>query len=97
MNSQQIVHDFYNDLADKSEFNELKEVLMKVSQKLDNIKDDAPLINRLVNFIYYKGYLEHWNFTPQQEEYVQELAQIGSKAGLNGAYLSDYGNVHQFD
>lgn len=97
MNSQQIVHDLYNDLADNNDLAELKEVLMKVYKKLDTLKDDAPLINRLVNFIYYKGYTEHWKLTVKQEDLIQQLAQIGSKAGLNGAYLSDYGNLSQFD
>lgn len=97
--SKAIVHELYNDIAqtDGSDMNEIKEVLLKVYQKLDNVKDEVPLINRLVNFIYFKALNEHLSFTPSQDKLIGQSAQIGGKAGLNGVYRSDHGDKSQFD
>ncbi|RDX01553.1 immunity protein [Listeria kieliensis] len=99
MESKEIVHELYNDISKNSEtdMEEVKEVLLKVYNKLDRVKDDAPLINRLANFLYFKAFTEKLKFTRNQEELINKLAQIGGRAGLNGAYRSDYSSKGQFD
>lgn len=76
---------------------DVKEALLKVYKKLDTVNDDVPVINRLVNFLYFKGFTEHLKFTSSQDKLISELSHIGGKAGLNGSYRSDYTDKSQFD
>ncbi|QQP70176.1 bacteriocin immunity protein [Carnobacterium sp. CS13] len=93
--SKQIVHDFYNSI-DQSNMGDIKEVLLKVYTKLDDSKENAPLINRLVNFIYFTGFHQKLHFKPEQESMIRKLSKIGQNAGLNGVYRSSYGDKTQF-
>lgn len=97
--SKELVHKLYNDISEnnKNEMAEVKEVLLKVYKKLDKVKDDAPIINRLVNYLYFKAFTEHLKFTKSQNDLISKLSQIGGKAGINGSYRSNYISKSQFD
>lgn len=93
--SKQIVHDLYNDL-DQSDMKDIKEVLLEVYKKLEDNKENVPLINRLVNFIYFTAFNKKLHFSEEQENMVRQLSAIGQRAGLNGVYRSNYGEKTQF-
>lgn len=97
--SKKIVHNLYNDISKnkQADMDEVKEVLLKVYKKLDRVDDDAPIINRFVNFLYFKSFTEHLHFTRNQNKLINQLSYIGRKAGLNGAYRTNYGSKSQFD
>lgn len=96
---KETVHQLYNSISENSgvELDEIKEVLLKTYVKLDKTKDCTALINRLVNFIYFKGYPGNLKFTDSQIALINELTQIGKKAGINGIYRGDYTDKSQFD
>lgn len=99
--SKKIVHELYNDISknNNSEFTEILEVLKKVFIRLDKLEqkdDDSPLINRLVNYLYFTAYTKRLTFTEQQENLIRKLSSIGKYAGLNGIYRGDYGDASQF-
>lgn len=98
-NSKTIVHELYNEISTENhrDMEELKEVLLKVYNKLDRVSDDVPLINRLTNYIFFKGLTNHLFFSKKENELIRELSEIGGKAGLNGSYRADYGDLSQFD
>ena len=75
---------------------ELKDVLMKVYCKLDDKKENPPLIDRLVNYIYFTGFTNKLHFTQAQEKMISQLSFIGRTAGLNGVYRSNYADKSQF-
>ncbi len=57
--SKYLVHSLYNSLSKSKEnnFDDIKEVLLKVYTKLDLYDEkNIPLINRLVNYIYFTAY-----------------------------------------
>lgn len=97
--SKEVVHELYNDISENcdSSMDDVKEVLLKVYKKLDRVDDDVPVINRLVNFLYFKGFTEGLKFTKNQDKLITELSHIGRKAGLNGSYRADYTAKSQFD
>lgn len=98
-NSKYFVHSLYNSLSNysKSDFEDIKEVLLKVYVKLDlSDEKNIPLINRLVNYIYFTAYTKQLYFSPNEENIIKELSKIGKYAGLNGVYRSDYGDKSQF-
>ena len=97
--AQKIIHDLFNDLekSKDSSFKDIQDVLMKVYQKLDDPKtEQAPLVNRLVNYISFTAITKKLKFSSMQNEWIMELSTIGRKAGLNGVYRSDYGDKNQF-
>lgn len=96
--SKALVHQLYNELVKAKDpaYQEVLEVLTKVYLKLDQQKDSAPLINRLVNFLYSYGFNHRLHYPKATEEIIRELATIGNRAGLNGVYRSDYGSPNQF-
>lgn len=97
--SKDLVHSLYNSLSKSKEnnFDDIKEVLLKVYTKLDLYDEkNIPLINRLVNYIYFTAYTKKLTFSPNEENIIRELSEIGKYAGLNGVYRSDYGDKSQF-
>ncbi len=58
--------------------------------------DPSPLINRLVNYLYFTAYTNKIRFTEYQEELIRNLSEIGRTAGINGLYRADYGDKSQF-
>lgn len=99
--SKKIVHELYNDISknNNSEFTEILEVLKKVFIRLDSLgqkDDDSPLINKLVNYLYFTAYTKQLTFTKQQENLITKLSSIGKYAGINGIYRGDYGDPSQF-
>ncbi|EGP5171511.1 TPA: bacteriocin immunity protein, partial [Enterococcus faecium] len=57
-NAKQIVHELYNDISISKDpkYSDILEVLQKVYLKLEKQKyelDPSPLINRLVNYLYF--------------------------------------------
>lgn len=93
--SKRLVHDLYNSL-DQPNMEDMKEVLLKVYTKLEESKENVPLINRLVNFIYFTGYHQNLSFSKEQESMIRKLSKIGQTAGVNGVYRSSYGDKTQF-
>ncbi len=93
--SKQVVHELYNSL-DQSDMEDIKEVLLKVYKKLEDSKENVPLINRLVNFIYFTAFNQKLHFNEEQESMIRKLSEIGQTAGLNGVYRSSYGDKTQF-
>ena len=97
--SKDLVHSLYNSISQskKNNFDDIKEVLLKVYVKLDlSDEKNIPLINRLVNYIYFTAYTEKLHFSSNEEKIIKELSEIGKHAGLNGVYRSDYGDKSQF-
>ncbi|ABG86114.1 bacteriocin immunity protein [Clostridium perfringens] len=97
--SKDLVHSLYNSLSKSKEnnFDDIKEVLLKVYTKLDLCDEkNIPLINRLVNYIYFTAYTKKLTFSSNEENIIRELSDIGKYAGLNGVYRSDYGDKSQF-
>lgn len=97
--SKELVHSLYNSISEskKNNFDDIKEVLLKVYVKLDlSDEKNTPLINRLVNYIYFTAYTEKLHFSSNEEKIIKELSEIGKYAGLNGVYRSDYGDKSQF-
>ncbi|MFV7896222.1 bacteriocin immunity protein [Enterococcus faecium] len=80
-------------------YSDILEVLQKVYLKLEKQKyelDPGPLINRLVNYLYFTAYTNKIRFTEYQEELIRNLSEIGRTAGINGLYRADYGDKSQF-
>lgn len=75
---------------------DIKEVPLKVYKRLNESKENPPLINRLINFIYFKAFTEKITFSKEQDELIRQLSGIGQKAGLNGSYRANYGDKSQF-
>ena len=99
INTKDTIHSLYNSISksQKSGFEDIKEVLLKVYKKLDISNDEnVPLINRLVNYIYFTAYTEKLHFSPSEEEMIRNLSDVGKTAGLNGVYRSNYGDKSQF-
>lgn len=97
--SKGLVHKLYNNLSkcNTNNFDDIKEVLLKVYTKLDVCDNkNIPLINRLVNYIYFTSYTKKLTFSANEEDIIKELANIGKYAGLNCVYRSDYGDKNQF-
>lgn len=97
--SKRLVHDLYNNLVQSNtgkEMEDIKEVLLKVYKRLNDSKENPPLINRLINFIYFKAFTEKLTFSEEQDELIRQLSGIGQKAGLNGSYRANYGDKSQF-
>ena len=97
--SKDLVHSLYTSLSQSKEnnFDDIKEVLLKVYTKLDLCDEkNIPLINRLVNYIYFPAYTQKLTFSSNEENIIRELSEIGKYAGLNGVYRSDYGDKSQF-
>ncbi len=100
-NAKQIVHELYNDISISKDpkYSDILEVLQKVYLKLEKQKyelDPSPLINRLVNYLYFTAYTNKIRFTEYQEELIRNLSEIGRTAGINGLYRADYGDKSQF-
>ncbi|BDP90294.1 hypothetical protein EfmGK923_04670 [Enterococcus faecium] len=90
-NAKQIVHELYNDISISKDpkYSDILEVLQKVYLKLEKQKyelDPGPLINRLVNYLYFTAYTNKIRFTEYQEELIRNLSEIGRTAGINGLY-----------
>lgn len=90
-NAKQIVHELYNDISISKDpkYSDILEVLQKVYLKLEKQKyelDPSPLINRLVNYLYFTAYTNKIRFTEYQEELIRNLSEIGRTAGINGLY-----------
>ncbi|NGT49771.1 bacteriocin immunity protein [Clostridium perfringens] len=97
--SKYLVHSLYNSLSKlkTNNFDDIKEVLLKVYNKLDLYDEkNIPLINILVNYIYFTAYTQKLTFSSNEENIIRELSEIGKYAGLNGVYRSDYGDKSQF-
>ncbi|WP_300261404.1 bacteriocin immunity protein [Clostridium sp.] len=97
--SKDLVHSLYNSISKSkaNNFDDIKEVLLKVYTKLDlSDKKNIPLINRLVNYIYFTAYTKKLIFSYNEENIIKELSEIGKYSGLNGVYRSDYGDKSQF-
>ncbi|WP_234122361.1 bacteriocin immunity protein [Clostridium hydrogenum] len=97
--SKDLVHALYNSISqsEKANFDDIKEVLLKVYVKLDvSDEKNIPLVNKLVNYINFTAFTEKLHFSSDEENIMKELSEIGKYAGLNGAYRSDYGDKSQF-
>lgn len=75
---------------------DIKEVLLRVYTKLEGSKENVPLINRLVNFVYFKAFNQKLHFNEERESMIRNLSEIGQTARLNGVYRSSYGDKTQF-
>lgn len=97
--AKQLVHDLYNDLMvhEAGDTAELETALLKVYRKLDRVTDEAPLIARLVNYLYFESLSKNWQFTSEQSRLIQGLRQIAKTAGLNSNYRGDLSSLSQFD
>lgn len=97
--AKELVHQLYNDLDDNSgqDMKEVKEVLLKVYKKLDRVKDEEPLINRLALFISFSAHANHLTFSSNQQRLITQLNEIGLRAKWNGGYLADHFDKTQFD
>ncbi|MCR3759637.1 bacteriocin immunity protein [Clostridium felsineum] len=97
--SKELVHSLYNSISQsrKNGFEDIKEVLLKVYVKLDlSDEKNIPLMNRLVNYIYFTAYTEKLKFSSNEENLIKELSKIGKYAGLNGIYRGNYVDKSQF-
>lgn len=98
-NSKELVHSLYNSISssNKTGFEDIKEVLLKVYVKLDsNENNNAPLLNRLINYLYFTGYTNNLKFSFEENELIRQISDIAKYAGINGVYRSDYGDKSQF-
>ncbi|WP_282802077.1 bacteriocin immunity protein [Secundilactobacillus kimchicus] len=77
------------------ELRDITDVLTQVYKKIDSTKNPEALVNRLVNYIYVAGF-GAIHLKPEDEKLLIELGAIGSKAGWNGRYMSDFANKSQF-
>ncbi|HAQ0858142.1 TPA: bacteriocin immunity protein [Enterococcus faecium] len=93
-NAKQIVHELYNDIS-ISKDPKYSDILLKLEKQKYEL-DPSPLINRLVNYLYFTAYTNKIRFTEYQEELIRNLSEIGRTAGINGLYRADYGDKSQF-
>lgn len=96
--AKNLVHELYNAIASKKDeqFSEILGVLLKVHARLAKGQDPVPLLNRLVNYLYFTAYTNKLSFLKTEESIIRELAQVGKFAGLNRIYRGDYGDASQF-
>lgn len=97
--SKKLVHALYNSLGNEQgeSYLELKEVLLKVYQKLDKEVNEDFLMSRLVNYIYFKNLTEKLTFTEEQNQLINEINSIAKISGVNNNYRGDLGSTSQFD
>ncbi|MGP5429906.1 bacteriocin immunity protein [Enterococcus malodoratus] len=98
--AQQLIHDLYNRLIKRQNppetVTDITDVLLQVYRKLDNEKNPAALVNRLVNYIYRVGFDNKVHFDKAEEQLIIDLGTISNRAGFNGVYRSDAGSKAQF-
>lgn len=98
----QTIHKLYNDLnsGSNSTNEDVNEVLLKVYKKLSKQSDSydpAPIIQRLVQYLYFQSVSNGCSFSEKQNSYIRELSKIGQSAGLRGIYRGDFTDKSQFD
>ncbi|BDP96655.1 hypothetical protein EfmGK961_04710 [Enterococcus faecium] len=84
-NAKQIVHELYNDISISKDpkYSDILEVLQKVYLKLEKQKyelDPGPLINRLVNYLYFTRNEIVELLLLAQERIERNLSEIGRTA-----------------
>lgn len=86
--AKKIIHQLYNSFTDDTNpaVEELKSVLLKVYQQLDTKKDPAPLVSRLLTYLYTDHFSQSFSFNSEQLQWIQELQAIAKTAGLNAPY-----------
>lgn len=94
------IHELYNLLSRReeqpSEILDITDVLLQVYKKLDQEKNPAALLNRLVNYIRNASLKGRLHYTKKEEILMIQLGVLGQKAGLNGIYQGDYSDKLQF-
>lgn len=75
---------------------DITDVLEQVYKKLDTAKNPEALLNKLVNYIRFKGKVAKLCFPKPQEALIDDLAWIAIKAGWNGSYRADFEDKRQF-
>lgn len=86
--AKEIVHHLYNSLHDRNDAStlELKIVLMKVYQQLDNTHDVAALISKLLTYIYTNSVNDSFHFNHEQTTFIEQLQPIARPAAWNAPY-----------
>jgi precorrin-3B methylase len=84
--TKDLIHSLYNSISQthKNNFEDIKEVLLKVYAKLDEQdKTNIGLVSRLVNYIWFTAYTEKLHLSSEEENIVIELSAICKHAGMN--------------
>lgn len=94
----ELVHTLYNkiDFAGNPNMAELQGVLLRVFKRLPTTETPEGLVNHLVNYINFTAYTDGYTFNDEQHQLIRQLTDIGNRAGINGAYRSNYGDPSQF-
>lgn len=97
--AKQLIHDLYNYLIKVPEPSKnllnVTDVLLQVYQTIDDTKDLAPLLSKLVNYIYVEGF-DTLSLPREQEHQLIELGDMAKSAGWNGRYRANYTDKSQF-
>lgn len=97
--AKQDIHELYDGLKkyeDQSpELMDITDVLQQVYHTLETTKNPEALVNKLTKYIYISGF-KKITFAPAENKLLANLGAIGQRAGLNGAYGSDYSDKSQF-
>ena len=98
----QTIQILYNDLNSGSNLTneDVNEVLIKVYKKLSEQSetyDPAPIIQRLVQYLYFHTVSNGFSFSEKQNDCIRKLSKIGQSAGLRGIYRGDFTDKSQFD
>ncbi|MFD1317812.1 bacteriocin immunity protein [Loigolactobacillus zhaoyuanensis] len=96
--AKQTIHELYNSLGDNPapEIADIREALLKVYNKTDQLDNIEPIYSRLVNLIYSAATVAPLGLSRDQERLVRSLADIGKRAGPAGGAFMAYGNKDSF-
>lgn len=90
--AKDIIHSLYNSFAEakNDEFNDMRNILLKAYKKLDssNIANPSILVERLVKCLYWISFNKKIHLTPEQENLILQLSDIGKNGGFNGIYAN---------
>lgn len=94
------IHELYNLLSQRNqqppELLDITDVLLQVYKRMEDEKNPAALLNRLVNYIRNAALKGKLHFSKKEEALIIQLGVHGQKAGLNGIYQGDYSDKSQF-
>ena len=95
-----LIHELYNLLYNDGQNNrgkdDITDVLLQVYKTIDQQKNPARFVSKLVTYIYSVGFNNHVHFDKEEESLVNQLGVIAQKSGWNGLYEANYNFKSEF-
>lgn len=94
------IHALYNHLTKrqekKHELLDITDVLLQVYTKINQVEHPGYLVNRLVNYIRMVSLKGKIQYSKEEENLMNQLADFSKDVGLNGVYRGNLYDKSQF-